>query len=301
MRKSSSRDTWFYVAMVAPAVIVYLVIIAFPILSSVVLGFTDYNILQPQNAHFVGLKHYGYMFNDDLFWKAFNNNMFVVAVSVFGQIPIGFILAYILFRKMVKGEGFFQTMIFLPNFLTTIVIGILWNRIFGSPGPVESIMKAVSGNPNAMITWGFSQTTAMIPIGFVLIWMYTGLYMVIFLANLQKIDVGLIEAAQIDGASEPKIFIKIIVPLLSGVILVNAILAIAGSLKGFDLIWAMTKGGPANNTMILPLYMYNFAFAAGPSQFGFGSAISNMLVFISLALIGLSSWIGKKFNAGEDY
>lgn len=301
MKTSSSKDWGFYLAMVAPAVLVYLVIIAFPIVSSVILGFTDYNLLKPQDASFVGLDHYLKMFQDDLFWKAFTNNMVVVAVSIFGQIPIGFILAYILFRKLVKGQGFFQTMIFLPNFLTTIVIGILWNRIFGSPGPVEDLIKLVTGNPNAMITWGFSQATAMIPIGFVLIWMYTGLYMVIFLANLQKIDVGLIEAAQIDGASEVRIFLKIIVPMLSGVILVNAILAISGSLKGFDLIWAMTQGGPANNTIILPLYMYKFAFAAGTEQFGFGAAISNTLIMISLLLIGVSNMVGKKFNAGEEY
>jgi len=285
--------------MIAPALVVFLIIVAFPIVWSVGLGFTDYNILKPQETSFIGFEHYRYMFSDPLFWQAFWNNMVVVGVSVFGQIPIGFILAYILYRKMVKGTAFFQSMVFLPNFLSAIVVGVLWKRIFSSPGPAESLLRAITGNTKAMITWGLDPSTAMIPIGMVLIWMYTGLYMVIFLANLQKIDAELIEAAQIDGASEPRIFMQLIVPMLSGVILVNAILAISGSLKGFDLIWAMTGGGPANNTIILPIYMYKFAFTAGAAQYGFGSAISNTMVAISLILIAFSNWVGRVVSSKE--
>jgi raffinose/stachyose/melibiose transport system permease protein len=142
--------------------------------------------------------------------------------------------------------------------------------------------------------------TVMIPIGFALIWIYTGLYMIIFLANLQKINDNLIEVAKIDGATETQIFFKIIVPLLSGTILVSTILAIAGSLRGFDLIFSITTQGlQRNNAMVLPIFMYQTAFQnyTNPMRFAYGAAISNMIVLISLALIGVSKLISKK----QDY
>jgi len=130
--------------------------------------------------------------------------------------------------------------------------------------------------------------------------------MVIFLANLQKLDSSLVEAAQIDGASEPQIFFRIMVPMLSGLIIVNCILAIAGSLKGFDLIWAMagSQGGlKMQNTMVLPVYLYNNAFSgsADPNNaMSFGSAISNVIVSISVILILAATWLGRRFNTGEE-
>ena len=114
----------------------------------------------------------------------------------------------------------------------------------------------------------------------------------------------MIEAAQIDGASEFRIFTRIIVPVLSGTILVSSILAIAGSLRGFDLIFSITTQGlQRNNAMVLPIYMYQVAFQdfTNDMRFAYGSAISNAIVFISVMLILFSNWVGKKFNAGEEY
>jgi raffinose/stachyose/melibiose transport system permease protein len=240
------------------------------------------------------------MFSDPNFFHALKNNLIVVAVSVFGQIPIGFVLAYILYRKMVRASGFFQTIVFLPHFLSTIVIGILWKRMFQADGPVSRFIQLVTGDPSAQFEMMLHANTVMIPIGFALVWIYTGLYMIIFLANLQKINDNLIEVAKIDGASETQIFFKIIVPLLSGTILVSTILAIAGSLRGFDLIFSITTQGlQRNNAMVLPIFMYQTAFQnyTNPMRFAYGAAISNMIVLISLALIGISKLISKK----QDY
>jgi raffinose/stachyose/melibiose transport system permease protein len=200
---------------------------------------------------------------------------------------------------MVKAEGFFQAMVFLPQFLSTIVIGLLWKRMFTANGPVARLIQLFSGNPDAQFTMMLDSSTVMIPIGFALIWIYTGFYMIIFLANLQKIDTNLIEAAKIDGASEPQIFTKIIVPMLAGTILVSTILAIAGSLKGFDLIFSMTTQGlQRNNAMVLPIFMYQTAFQdySNPLRFAYGAAISNTIVVISMALILFSNWVSRKLS-----
>lgn len=305
MNKRDRRQLLIFFAMVGPGLLIYLFIVAYPVIYSVWLSFTDFNPNRGGGSswNFVGFLQYKTMLEDPNFWHAFNNNMFVVFVSVFGQIPIGFILAYILYRKMVKAQHFFQAMIFLPQFLSTIVIGIMWKRAFSADGPVSRIIQLVTGDPTAQFDLMLYADTVMIPIGFALIWMYTGFFMIIFLANLQKMNTNMIEAAKIDGATEPQIFFRVIVPLLSGTILVSTVLAIAGSLRGFDLIFAMTTQGlQRNNAMVLPIFMYQTAFQDYSNQmrFAFGSAISNAIVFISMLLILLSNFIGKKLNAGEE-
>jgi raffinose/stachyose/melibiose transport system permease protein len=170
---------------------------------------------------------------------------------------------------MVRGQGFFQSMVFLPNFVSTVIVGIIWRLMIAPDGPLTQIVQLVTNNPGAHIDW---------------------------LEN---------EATSIDGASEFQIFFKIMVPMLSGIIVVNCILAIAGSLKGFDLIWAIAgnQGGlKMQNTMVLPVYQYNNAFStsADPdTAMSFGSAISNVIVLISVSLIVVANWAGRKFKAGE--
>ena len=114
----------------------------------------------------------------------------------------------------------------------------------------------------------------------------------------------MIEAAKIDGDSDVQIFIKIIVPLLAGTILTSAILAIAGSLKGFALIFSIAPEGIQRlNAEVLPIFMYRTAFgnAASPIRFAYGATISNTVVLISICLILFSKWVGKKLGTEEEY
>jgi len=280
-----------YMAFVLPAVSVYLAIIAFPIISSVGLSFTDFNIYK-NLAIWTGLANYIKIFKDPVFWFSMRNNFIVIFVSVFGQIPLGFGLAYLIYRKSVKGSGFFQAMVFLPMVISTIIVGILWSRMFSPIGVIPRIIQSITNNPNYSMTIMNNKQLAMIPIGFVLLWVYTGTYLIIFLANLQNIDPNIIEAAQIDGATDGQIFIKIIVPQLYGVIVLTSILAISGSLKSFDLLFAMTGGGPAYYTNLLALYMYQKAFIF--YDYGVGSAVSTVMVFLSIVLVILVRFVRRK-------
>jgi raffinose/stachyose/melibiose transport system permease protein len=297
MKKRVRRELLVYLGMVAPALVIYLFIVAYPVVYSVLLSFSDFNPNRGGVWNFVGFRHYETMLADSNFWYALKNNMIVVGISVFGQIPIGFMLAYILFRKMVKARIFFQTIVFLPHFLSTIVIGIMWKRLFQADGPVSRLIQMITGDPTAQFELMLYPETVMIPIGFALIWIYTGLYMIIFLANLQKIDENLMEAAKIDGATESQIFLKVIVPILAGTILISTILAIAGSLRGFDLIFSITTQGlQRNNAMVLPIFMYQTAFQnyTNEMRFAYGAAISNAIVVISLILILFSRLLSRK-------
>jgi raffinose/stachyose/melibiose transport system permease protein len=228
------------------------------------------------------------------FYLSLKNNMFIVAVSVFGQIPLGFTLAYILSRKLVKGAGFFQAMIYLPNIISPVIIGILFKTFYISQHSVYmEILRFF--NPAAEFTLN---NTPMIPVLVVILWMYTGFYMIIFMANIQRIDPAIIEAARIDGAKERQILSRIILPALSGVIVTCSILAISGSLKSFDLIYVMTGGGPAGRTRVLSLYMYLSAFQGAPN-YPLANAISTVMVLISFALIVITRRVESIFGGRE--
>ena len=293
--KSEERRAYWMLSL--PAIIFYFGVMTFPSIFSVVLSLTNYSggsLFEEGALKFVGLKNYMKVFSDQYFYISLKNNFWIVLVSVFGQLPLGFFLAYVLTRGLVKRRDFFQTMIYLPCVISTVVIGILFQTFFSSHGAWTEIMKWI----NPAYEWEMN-SHPMIPVLFVILWMYTGTYLIIFMANLQKIDPQIMEAATIDGATEWQVLWHIIFPELSGVFVISAILAISGSLKSFDLIYVMTGGGPAKQTYVLSLYMFDKAFR-GASDYPMANTISTIMVVISLILIGIVKTLEKKFGAKEE-
>ncbi|MDR2417574.1 MAG: sugar ABC transporter permease [Treponema sp.] len=296
---SKSEERASYLLLALPAVIIYFSVVAFPTVFSVVLSLSNYNggkIFGNPNIKLVGLQSYVEIFTNPngYFWLALQNNMLIVLLSVFGQIPLGFVLAYILSRKLVRGVDFFQTVIYLPNVISAVIIGILMKNFFLNSNSVYmQILKIF--NPQAQFS---INQYPMVPVLIVMLWMYTGTYVIIFLANIQRIDVSIIEAAKIDGASELQVLRYITLPALSGVIVTAAILAISGSLKSYDLLYVMTNGGPANRTSVLSLYMYMMAFRGAPN-YPLANAISTVMVLISFVLIALTKAVEKRYGGKE--
>jgi ABC-type sugar transport system permease subunit len=139
---------------------------------------------------------------------------------------------------------------------------------------------------------------AMIPVLFVILWMFFGYYMILFLANMQKIDTHVIEAAAIDGATERQVLWHVILPALSGIIATTAILAISGSLRSFGIVWAMTGGGPARLTQVLAIYSFDNAFRGAPN-YPLANSISTMMIVFSLILIFVTRSVEKRFGGKE--
>jgi ABC-type sugar transport system permease subunit len=359
-----------YWSMVLPAFIIYLFVMAFPIIISIVLSVSNYNggrMFGGEPWKITGLEQYKKLIMDPYFWQALKNNIYVVLISVFGQLPLGFVLAYLIYRKIVRFGDFWQGVLYVPAILSVIVIGIMWSIIFSPFGPLANILNTlyakvyaaklsqiivstdisyatdevirklmnISGTAAVDIfahpivdlkellsgygsdqaallkndlgnlfapTWTADflnkRDIAMIPILFVTLWCWTGMYLILFLANMQKIDSQIIEAAQIDGASETQVMNKVILPSLSGVILNATILCIAGSLNGFALIFAMTGGGPARITQVLSIYMYENAFMGAPN-YPLANAISLMIVLFSFILIIFTKLLENKFGGRE--
>ncbi|MEL3906280.1 MAG: sugar ABC transporter permease [Treponema sp.] len=296
--KPKTEERRAYWLFVLPAFIVYISVLAFPTIFSVLLSLTNYNggklFNNPIRAtKFVGLKWYKVLFSDPLFYISLKNNMAIVLISVFGQIPLGFLLAYILFRGIIRCKDFFQTIVYLPSIISPVIIGILWKAFFSPSGAMPEIIKIINPAYEMEVS-----RYPMLNVLFVILWMYTGGYLIIFAANLQKINTSVIEASIIDGCTELQSLRHIILPSLSGVIVTSCILAISGSLKSFDLVYSLTGGGPGNSTSVLSLYMYNKAFAGIP-KYPLANAISTVMVLISFVLIYITKLLERIYGGRE--
>jgi len=285
-----------YYTLLLPALLLYLSIIIFPIGMSGVLSLTKWKNFQ--FAGFVGLGNYIKLFADPGFQRALWNNIQIMLISVLGQIPMGIVLAYVLFRKFVRGHKFFEMMIFMPITISSVVVALLWNRVFSPVGVFTAFMKWATGNPDYILRISENPYFAMVPILFVLLWMHTSLYMVMFLANMQRIPKSSLEAAKIDGAKESTILWSIVLPALSNVIFTSSIFAISGSLKSFDLVFAMTGGGPVDYTNVMSIYLYKHTFTY--NNYGYGSAVSLVIVILSVGLISLGRAVYGRFQKKFD-
>ncbi len=292
MIKNRNKTVNFY-ALLLPAFLIYIAIIIFPIFVSFALSFTRWR--QYRMVGFAGLDNYIRIITDAEFQKSLWNNIQIMLISVFGQIPLGIVLAYMLYRKWVRGAKFFEMIIFLPITISSVVVALLWNRVFSPVGLYTSIVRNLTGNPDYVVKIFESKNFAMIPILIVLLWQHTSLYMVIFMANLQRIPESVFEAAVIDGARESTIISRIVLPSLANVIFTCSVLAISGSLKSFDLVYAMTGGGPVDYTSVMAIYLYKQTFTF--SNYGMGSAVSVIIVVLCVGLITFARYLYARAQA----
>lgn len=279
--KEKSLKKISYGILVGPGLLIYSGVIIFPLIYSFVLSFTQWSGFGVPN--FVGFDNYVKVLSDKVFLHGLRNNALIVLVSVLGQMPLGFTLAFILHRKQVKGRRLFESMIFFPTVISAVVVAIMFSAIFSPSGVYTAIVRGLLDDPRYIVTMFQDKQLAILPVLFVILWAYTGLYMIIYLANLQKIPASVIEAAVIDGASEMQILVKVIMPNMIGILFTTAIFAITGSLKAYDMVFAMTGGGPAHFTEVVAIYMVQHTFKY--YKYGFGSSVAMIIVALSVGLI----------------
>ncbi|OUM95791.1 MAG: sugar ABC transporter permease [Thermobacillus sp. ZCTH02-B1] len=284
-----TRSKGPFLAALAPAVIVYTLFAIIPIFVSFYYSLVEWNGFT--DMKFVGLANFAEAFGDKIFWHSFVNNLYVVAASVFGQVPIALFFALLLNRKL-KGSKFFRTVGFLPVVISTVVVSLVWGMIFNvRRGLINQLLSAV-GLEELRQNWLGDPKLAMIAVCITIIWQFIGLYLIIFLAALQNIPGEIDDAARIDGATGLKQTIHITLPMIRDTLVVAVILCISGSLRTFDLIYVMTSGGPGHATEVLATYMFDKTFSS--TRYGYGSAISVCIFFFSLALIGLSNLLLRR-------
>jgi raffinose/stachyose/melibiose transport system permease protein len=283
------RNKKYIIIGLLPALLFYTIFVLYPIVRSFFYGFYDWNGLsQPV---YIGLKNFKEILSDQIFWVSFKNNIFIVVASIFGQIPLGLIIAIVLNRKL-KGAGFFRSAFFMPMILSTVVVGLLWSTILNSQvGILNQILQSI-GLEKLAKDWLGDPKYAMYTVSGVIIWQFIGLYMIIFLAALQNVPGEIMEAADIDGASEVRKLFSITLPMVWDTIIAAVVLCIAGSMRSFDMVFVLTGGGPAHSTELMATYMYNKTFSV--SKYGYGSAVSLVIFVISFSFILVSRLLMSK-------
>ncbi|WP_078543740.1 carbohydrate ABC transporter permease [Litchfieldia alkalitelluris] len=274
---------------VSPFIIGFFAFTIFPMLFSLYLSFTDYEM--GGTATWVGLDNYIRMFtNDPLYLDALNVTFFYAGVAVPFRLVFSLLVALAL-NKVVEMVGFYRTMLYLPSVVGgSIAISIMWRQLFGNDGALNSLLAAV-GLPTH--SWLGDPNTAIWTLILLYGWQF-GSSMLIFLAGLRNIPKMYYEASSIDGAGRLKQFFSITLPMLTPVILFNLIMQVINGFMAFTPSFVVTNGGPMNSTMLYVLYMYQRAFRY--FDMGYASAMAwVMLVIIAIftAIIFKSSphWV----------
>lgn len=268
-----------YFLFTVPAVLLYLIFFAFPVVSGLFYSLTDWNGISP-TFQFVGLQNYLSVFQDKLTMSAVGRTFWYTLVMTFLVTALSVLLAVLLNQKL-KLQGFWRVTYFFPAVMSSITIGLIFNQIYYHVVPLvgKSLgIALLSKNPLS------NRNLAMWAIMLIQIWKETAVPTVLILAALQSISSDLYEAATIDGATGMQSFWNITLPLVKPTIGVAALMSIRSGLMMFDYVKATTNGGPANATTTIAVSIFKHAFT--DMKFAYSSAES-ILVFIVIMLIAL--------------
>lgn len=268
-----------YFLFTVPAVLLYLIFFAFPVVSGLFYSLTDWNGISP-TFQFVGLQNYLSVFQDKLTMSAVGRTFWYTLVMTFLVTALSVLLAVLLNQKL-KLHGFWRVTYFFPAVMSSITIGLIFNQIYYHVVPLvgKSLgIALLSKNPLS------NRNLAMWAIMLIQIWKETAVPTVLILAALQSISSDLYEAATIDGATGTQCFWNITLPLVKPTVGVAALMSIRSGLMMFDYVKATTNGGPANATTTIAVSIFKHAFT--DMKFAYSSAES-ILVFIVIMLIAL--------------
>lgn len=265
-----------------PGLFIYCLIAIYPLLRSIVYSLYDWS--GGANMQYIGLGNYEEIFNSREFWGALTNNVYYVIACCIGQVGIGYVLALFLINyPNLRGRKLYRSILYIPCILAPVVIGFMGLLLFNSRiGLVNTILRSV-GLSGLARDWLGNSGTAIWSLIIIHIWQFIGYYTIIFLAAAQSISAGVLESAELDGATGWKKTLYVISPLLKDTIWVTLVICISGTMKVFDQIYIMTKGGPGTASQVLTLYMYNNTF--NNMRYGFGSAIAMIIVLVSFVTI----------------
>lgn len=278
------RAFWLFIS---PWALGFLLFTGGPIIASLFLSFADYNVVD--SPVFVGLRNFVDLFHDKLFYKSLGVTFYYAILAVPFTIISALILAVLLNSK-IKGQAIFRTLYYTPSIVSGVAISFLWMWLLNPDfGVVNSLLHQWFGIKG--LGW-FSKPSTVIPSMVLMQLTSIGGTMVIFLASLQSLPTDLYEAASIDGANGLTRFFRITVPLISSVILFNAIIGIISSFQVFTQAYVITKGGPNWNSYFYVLYLFNTAFAQ--FRMGYASAQAWILFILIFMLTMLSLWVSKR-------
>lgn len=275
------KDKKAFLVFLLPGLLFYIFSVFYPIADSIRLSTMKWNGIT--KAEFIGLNNYTKLLSDPIFYKAFINNLIYLLIVVLMQLTIGFVFALLL-TYLTRGVSLIKTLYYIPCIITTVAVSELFRSMYATqPKGLINIILEKIGLGVFATTWLSNVKTALACVSIPEGWRFTGMYMVIFYAALISLDPAVCEAAKVDGANEWQTLIKIKLPMIKPILLLTLTMVMTGALRGFDIPYNLTNGGPGNVTELLSTYMYKKAF--GANKFGMGSAIAVFIILESMLVV----------------
>mgnify|MGYP006181716487 CR=1 FL=1 len=272
-------ETWLPKLVVTPAFVLGFAFIYGLMVWNGVLSLTVSRMLP--NYEWAGLAQYERLWEMDRWWVALKNLGIFGVGYVGGSLLIGVVLAVLLDQK-IRAEGWLRTIYLYPMALSFIVTGTAWKWILNPSDGLQKLMHDL-GWTSFNFDWLVQSDYAIYCVVIAGIWQSAGFAMALFLAGLRGIDDSIIKAAQIDGASLPLIYWRIILPILRPVVFSTILVLSHLSIKSFDLVMALTAGGPGYATDVPATFMYTMSFTRG--QIGLGAASATMMLATVAAIV----------------
>lgn len=265
--------------LIAPALLVFAVFFIYPVVYAVRLSFRDWSGLTPiATAPFTGLDNYRELIDDEIFRKAIRNTLVFTITTTLLQTGLAFFLAFGLWYFKTRWSSLQRMVIFFPTVLSMVLVGLVWQQFLAPGGPINGAFRA-------SVSWLGDPQIALWTIAWIASWQWAGWSMMLYLAAMVGFDRELLQAAQIDGASDVRIALSIVEPVLRPVTSLVVLLNLIAGVQAFDTIWVTTRGGPNHATETLTTYAQYTAFdAQGPSEFGYASAIATVTIVVLMVL-----------------
>jgi raffinose/stachyose/melibiose transport system permease protein len=265
-----------------PAFLFFVPFVLVPFAHTVGLSFYDWDGLT--QAAFAGLDNYREALGSELVRSAFTHAL--VLIFFFGLLPVlmALPLAAMSARTNAAGGNALRTLIFLPQAISTVVVGVSWGWILAFDGPLNAGLRAL-GLDGAAIDWLGSFSWALPSLGMVGAWTLLGLCVALFFAGLQQIPESLYDAAAVDGAGRWRIFRAVTLPGIKGPVAVALTVTVVSALRAFDLVFVTTRGGPGTETIVPGILIYRRAFE--DARLGSAAAIAVILAVVVFA----ATWV----------
>ncbi|MBQ4651156.1 MAG: sugar ABC transporter permease [Oscillospiraceae bacterium] len=285
-RRSFSYAKYGYLFSI-PFIVVFILFNLYPTLYTALLGFTDCKGLGNTNWHFLKediFKNFKLILNNQSFKTAVTNTFKIWIMNFIPQITLALLLTawFTSRRNVLKGQGFFKVVFYMPNIITAASVAILFNALFGYPmGPANDLLVSI-GAIETPFNFTVSKTAAQLIVAFIQFWMWYGYTMIILISGVLGINPEIYEAAEIDGANDVQMFFRITIPNLRTILIYTLITALIGGLTMYDIPKLYSNGQPDNAVLTANMFVYNQAFS-GSYMYNRASAAS-MLMFVVIAI-----------------
>lgn len=270
-------------AFITPAMLLLIVFGVLPILVALVVSFTDMNLAglgDWSRIEFIGTANYEELFADGAFWQALGNTAIFAVLGVPTVISLSLIIALALNRSQSRFYRALRSFYFVPAITAIVAVALVWGYLFNTQfGLFNYLLSLVGAGP---VPWLSDPVVVKFSVVLVAVWRGLGLNVIIFLAALQGVPKEYLEAASIDGASEMRRTVSIVIPLLRFAIFFVTITTVIAWLQFFDEPFVLTKGGPLGASTSISLFLYQTGFAS--SQFGYASA-GSVVLFAIIAVV----------------